>query len=378
MKKIISFAKRNVLNIPGKAISKKVVVIESDDWGSIRMPSKQVYENLKKAGYPVETDPYLKYDSIERIEDLSCLFDVLSSIKDRNGRNAVLTANTIVANPDFDKIKSDNFNQYHFETFLETLKKYSPAKSIFSVWQEGINSNIFIPQFHGREHLNVGRWMTALRMKKASVIDAFEQQMISISCVNTPPLRFGYMEGMDFFTEEEKEQRKFILQEGLEIFKNIFHKNTASYIANCYIWDDIVEEVLAKNNVKFLQGIINQTVPILKEGSHQLKIKRNFFGKKNKFGQMYFVRNVFFEPSLFPSNIDLIDTCLKRIQSSFFWKKPAIICSHRLNFIGSIDEKNRANNIHTFKELLKRIIKNWPDVEFMSSEDLGNYLNEQN
>ena len=33
----------NLLNIPGCRTNRHIVVIESDDWGSIRMPSKEVY-----------------------------------------------------------------------------------------------------------------------------------------------------------------------------------------------------------------------------------------------------------------------------------------------------------------------------------------------
>lgn len=35
-------AKRHFLNLPGWHTRRKIVVIESDDWGSIRMPSKEV------------------------------------------------------------------------------------------------------------------------------------------------------------------------------------------------------------------------------------------------------------------------------------------------------------------------------------------------
>ena len=33
----------NLLSIPGWRTNRHIVVIESDDWGSIRMPSKEVY-----------------------------------------------------------------------------------------------------------------------------------------------------------------------------------------------------------------------------------------------------------------------------------------------------------------------------------------------
>jgi len=42
LKEIKKIAMRNVANIPGWRTDRKIVVIESDDWGAIRMPSKEV------------------------------------------------------------------------------------------------------------------------------------------------------------------------------------------------------------------------------------------------------------------------------------------------------------------------------------------------
>jgi len=52
-------------------------------------------------------------------------------------------------------------------------------------------------------------------------------------------------------------------------------------------------------------------------------------------------------------------------------KKPALISSHRLNYIGYIDENNRKKNLRQLKTLLSEVIKRWPDVEFLTSDQLG-------
>ena len=65
---------------------------------------------------------------------------------------------------------------------------------------------------------------------------------------------------------------------------------------------------------------------------------------------------------------------MKEIDLAFFWKKPAIISSHRLNFIGSMQSKNRGNNLILLDELLKKILKKYPEVEFMTSDLLGDLI----
>jgi hypothetical protein len=63
--------------------TRKIIVIESDDWGSIRMPSKEVYRSLLKKGLRVDQCPYNRYDSLASEDDLTGLFNVLMKYKDK-------------------------------------------------------------------------------------------------------------------------------------------------------------------------------------------------------------------------------------------------------------------------------------------------------
>jgi hypothetical protein len=88
--------------------------------------------------------------------------------------------------------------------------------------------------------------------------------------------------------------------------------------------------------------------------------------------QVYFIRNCFFEPSL-DTRFDWIEDCLRRIKIIFFWGKPAIIGTHRINFMGSLNEENRKKNLKDFSVLLKLILETWPDVEFTTTDRLGEF-----
>ena len=66
-----------------------------------------------------------------------------------------------------------------------------------------------------------------------------------------------------------------------------------------------------------------------------------------------------------------MDSCLSEIEISFKWKKPAIISSHRVNYVGGLSLKNRDNGLIQLEKLLIMITKKWPDVEFMTSNELG-------
>ena len=55
-------------------------------------------------------------------------------------------------------------------------------------------------------------------------------------------------------------------------------------------------------------------------------------------------------------------------------EKPAIISSHRVNYIGSLEPSNRSHGLHQLKKLLKQIVNKWNDVEFMTSAELGELM----
>ncbi len=96
-------------------------------------------------------------------------------------------------------------------------------------------------------------------------------------------------------------------------------------------------------------------------------------GMKSKNGVVFTVRNCRFEPSEF-GNRDWVDLCLSDIKKAFYWNKPAIISSHRVNFIGAIDPENRKNGLTQLNALLREITKKWPEVEFMTSAELAKLI----
>ena len=57
-------------NIPGWRTGRRIVVFESDDWGSIRMAWRAVYDLLLKRGYKVDRCTYNWQDALESNKDI--------------------------------------------------------------------------------------------------------------------------------------------------------------------------------------------------------------------------------------------------------------------------------------------------------------------
>ena len=91
---------------------------------------------------------------------------------------------------------------------------------------------------------------------------------------------------------------------------------------------------------------------------------------------LYLTRNVVFEPCSFeyPENKDWVMDTLNDIDIAFKWKKPATISTHRVNYIGWLNPKNRSKGLKCLDELLKNILKKWPDVIFLTSVELGELI----
>ncbi|WP_294819441.1 polysaccharide (de)acetylase [uncultured Flavobacterium sp.] len=357
-------------NIPGWHTGRKIVVIESDDWGSIRMPSKGAYDTLLSDGIRVDKCPYNKYDSLESVEDLEALFSILSRFKDKNGRHPVITANTNVANPDFEKIKRSGYKDYFYEPFTETLKNYYPGQDVFGLYKKGMSDRMFQPQLHAREHVNAGMWLGQIREGSQHLEKAFDLGMFGLSMVTSPEINTPYLATLIYRNDAEKEFVKELIADGAALFEKIFGFTSKSFIAPLYTWSPEQEAALSASGVKYLQGANSH-----KSYDHNTnKRSRSFhaMGTKNNLRQIYLNRNCAFEPSLSASLTT--QNCLKEISSAFFWKKPAVICSHRVNFMGGIDPANRTANLKQLESLLQAIVKRWPDVEFMSSDELGQVI----
>ncbi|MFC4871570.1 hypothetical protein [Negadavirga shengliensis] len=367
--------RRHLINLRGWKTGRKIVVFESDDWGSIRMPDKAAYRAFLKKGYPVDRIAYEKFDSLASEADLSLLFDTLSQFRDHKGKHPVITANVIMGNPDFEKIKASGFEQYYYEHFTETLKKYPRHGNSFALWQEGMRKGLFFPQYHGREHLNVSKFMKALQARDKDTHFAFEYQLPGAIPHGMPPRGNAYVESLRYDSELDKWEKLAFFLEGYRQFAETFGFASKTVIPPNYTWSPDYHPKAAQAGIGFYQGIWQMKEPLPETGKRKNKLHKIYMGKVNAYGQRFLIRNAVFEPSLFKLGIkDPVGNCLREISTAFLWKKPAIITSHRLNYIGYLDEANRDRNLKLLAELIRKILKKWTDVEFHHSAGLATMI----
>lgn len=363
--RIINKIYTDIYNHLDKRTNRHIVVIESDDWGSIRVPSRSVYDALIDEGFAMSTRPYERYDCLETDEDILALSEVLMKHQDAKGNHPIITMNYLCANPDFDQIKRNGYKTYFYKTINETYLDNIGSENVITLVKDGIEKGIFRSQCHGREHFNVLEWLNALRSGNQDVLTAFRYGMCGIFPKNNPSIGNQYMVA---FRSNNDESMKYVCQVvsmSLNMFKEIWGYHSLSYIAPCYTWNDEIEKVLATNGVKLMQG------GRVRRSSNSLS-QRFYYAGEIKNGLVHSIRNCSFEPST-TKNFS-IQALMNEIDNAFKNNKIAVISSHRINYVGGIDVENRERNLNLLDRLLTILLKKYPTVEFLSSDKLINIL----
>lgn len=363
---------KDTLNILGWHTKRKLVIIESDDWGSVRMPSREVFYNLIENGIDLFSDGGLRYnknDSLATESDLSALFEVLASFKDHTGRSPSFTPVSVVANPDFDSIEKSGFAQYIYEPFTQTLKKYKGCENSFSLWIEGIEKRLFVPQFHGREHLNIPVWIRALQNGNKNVRLAFDNRMWGISTTDDPLIRIELQAAFDFIDVNDIEYQKEVISDGLNLFEELFGYRASLFVPPNGFHSSRLEKICVAHGIRYISVPKLQEEPI---GNGNVRRRLHWLGKRNQSELISLIRNCFFEPG--DSSKEWTGSCLSEIATAFKWHKPAVISSHRVNYVGALYKGNRDRSLRALIDLIKGIQKNWPDVEFVTTEELGRII----
>lgn len=352
-------------NLLGWSTSRKLVILSVDDYGNIRMASEQARQNLKTKGLPVDANRFDQYDCLEDAEDLSQLFDVLSSVRDQNGKPAVFTAYALPANIDFDRMQTENFAAFRYKLLTDTFSELPGYEGTWKLWKEGISSGLLCPEFHGREHVNIPLLMRLLTEGNDHMLACIKEHSLG-ALDSSHAYTLQYYAPFDFEQVSQNTFYKEVIKDGLDVFEKVFGIRALCFNAPGVPAHGSLEEKLMNGGIRYIDSTF-----IKKEhqGNKKFNYKLNYFGKQNSYGQRYLIRNCVFEPSL--NLTSAVEQCMREIEIAFMLKKPANISSHRVNFCGHINPKVREQGLQSLRALLQAIVRRWPTVEFVTAREVG-------
>ncbi len=360
--------KTHLYNAKGWHTRRKIVVFESDDWGCLRVPPKDEFERLAKHIPSVRKNAFNRVDGLETQDDLERLFDLLGSFRDIHGNPAVLTANFVTCNPDYKAIKESGFEHFIVEDFPLAYSRTSGAEGNKELVSKGIADGCFFPQFHGREHVQAEAWLRDLFEGNERTRIGFDHHFFAFN--RNEAASRSYLSAFDAANIDELAPVAERIRDGLDRFERLFGFRSRSVIApqNTLHYD--LFPVLAAAGVDIIQGARVNKQSAIHVGDPRT-VKR-FTGRITSEGQLDIARNVTFEPSA--SAADWVEKALAEMAIAFAWGRPAVICTHRYNFMGGIEEANRDRGLRSMAELLKAIQKKWPSVEFMTTVGLADTI----
>jgi hypothetical protein len=363
----------NLKNIPGWKSNRKLLAFAVDDYGNIRLASSQAKEQLKTKGVNLN-GRFDQFDALDTRQDYEQLFEVLQSVKDKNGKSAVFTTYAMPANVDFQaSLERCEFVAENLETTYERLSKEDPKnyKDAYSLLQAGIAKGIIRPQFHGREHLNVLVFNRLLKDENPQLLSNLELQSLAgvPNHNDLPKVRFN--EAFSFWDKNEIENHKIIIEDGLNRFEKVYGYRPTTFTPPAML---IHPDLYAFIESLGIQAIDKPRIHNVHWGNGKFQNEKNKMGVQKGQKHVTIVRNCMFEPN--SRNMDWVNFTFDQIKAAFFWGKPAIVSSHRVNFCGYIDPENRKKGLDTLKDLLQKVVKKWPDVEFVSVDQLADIIKE--
>jgi hypothetical protein len=347
--------------------TKPILVIESDDWGWNTGDANSIAKSYRKAGYEIPS--YAEQSLLETPEEVRSMVDMLARHKDSRGKPAVLTANMVLANIDFEAVRENKLS----EVVLIPLDSNSPrnpvSKRLLSEYIKGMESGTFWPQLHGLCHINKDAWLKGIRNNEPLAAKAF--------LLNSPPLGYAGEDVAQYngvysdfsvtpsVPQKYEDQIKDI-NEASAIFYRIFKFYPKSEIAPFYVWDDNTEEAFFSTGIRYIQGANTQIYGRGRNGN--LLQQSHDFGQRSKRGLLYLTRDLTFEPQ--KSKKSPVALLKWKIRAIFSVGRPAVIVSHRTNYVGINAEKNRKQ----LNEILDYVEQKFPSVLYMGSDELGGII----
>jgi hypothetical protein len=361
----------HIKNIHGWKTKRKIVVISVDDYGNVRLDSKKAREKMDKAGLKMNSR-FDALDTLETREDLEALYEVLASVKDKNGNFATFTPYSLSCNIDFEAMADNNYSEYVSEilpiTFEKIALKDSKAYSgAWKLWQEGIEKGLMKPQFHGREHFNLHIFNDLLIKQDQDFLKVIKQNS-HVSVPSHKNYKNGWTAAYSF--DQIKETEPFLnnVTEGLKAFKEVYGYDSKVFTPPAQQFPLHLELELRDLGVLYIDRPRSLKRHL---GNGQFQMEKHKLGGGTDMTEL--VRNVVFEPT-HNRGFNWVDFTFKQVEAAFRMNKPAHISSHRVNYCGHINEENRKVGLTALKQLLDKIVKRWPDVEFVSADQLGDMI----
>lgn len=307
-----------------------VLVIESDDWGA---------------------GPLAQADVLRRLADL------LQRIRDRSGRPALMTLGVVLEVPDGPRIAATDCTRYH------ALPLTDPRfDAIRAAMLSGIEAGVFSPQLHGQCHYwplsllaaaqgdpVVRDWLTAPEPASTEGLPSpLQSRWVDASSLPSRPLPADAI-GQAVAAEAAA-------------YQAVFGHAPQVAVATTFVWNDTVEAAWARAGIEAVISPGRRATCRDAAGQPGCVDAATLTGERSLAGQIYLVRDIYFEPALGHAPRRLAEGLQMRTRQG----RACLVETHRFNFLQAPDA-----SLDALEAGLNAARAACPDVRFISPIELA-------
>ena len=317
-----------------------VLIFESDDWGP-----------------GAADDAY----QLQRIAKL------LRQYQDSVGRHPVMTLGLILALPDSSRIKMSDYKSYYRITLSD--ERFA---SILDEIKKGVCEGVFTTQLHGMEHYWPSDLMSSLHENDELKLLLDREPLLRTELLpDGLQSRWRQNEKLAADTVSRGEVTRAVEDE-TDTFNAIFGEKAKVIVPPTFVWHQQVELNWQACGLAYLvtPGFIAKGRD--EQGMMLVGGELIYNGLQSVSGLTYLVRNDFFEPS----KGHRAEQALLALDEKTRLGRPTLLEIHRFNFCDN--EAQSVSSRAQLERCLTGAQKNWPELRFVSTGELGDMYSDPN
>lgn len=304
----------------------KAVVLESDDWGLCAWaPDREAWTALADTpAFRSRAGRRYGGSTLESTADVKALADLLLDHRGGDGLPPVWQANTVMANPDYPRLSAASRDPSSLP--LVELPGMPGRWTRPGLWDEvrrATDAGVWWVELHGLHHLPESAWLAALRRGDGDARRALEQESPVCAAVEASG---------EYDPSEPSDHRRRDLERAVARFRTLTGRVPRSFCPPDYRWDESLEAEAERLGVTTFQGKAEQA------GSPFPQLRRLLIGLRwphVRGARFYMPPRTAFEPCG-PGEgrtSAAIETALRCARGAWKRARPAVLSSHRLNYV---------------------------------------------
>jgi hypothetical protein len=328
------------------ATKRPVVVIQSDDWGRVGIPSIEALDRVKTGG--AKGGAWDRY-GLESASDLEALGEMLAGIADADGNAPCVTANFVMANADLVRMRAERYADFRWTGLADGFPE-PWREDVLPAYRDLIRRGLFEAALHGFTHFNTEIMAGALREEsdRGRRARLLADNDIPYLASLTPEYNFALVRrdaGEQFM--DESYQAEWVAT-GVGLFTDVFGHGPVTTCAPGYRANAVTQSLWRNAGIESFQVV----------GTDPLSTVN---------GMIQVARNVAFEPAL--DDGDVVDTALNQARRAVRRGTPIVICSHSINYITRFTDA-AGNGRQLLHRLLSMLLEEFPQLRFANTKSL--------